>query len=131
MKALMILLAAALVLGPVSGCFKKEKDGKEKKKGALDQATDYATGKTQTDALKRAEATIIQTAIQNAVQNYVVYQGKKPISLKELVDQGLLDKKYLDGKYGLQSEFVNGKFVVRGIGRDGKPDTDDDWVKEY
>ena len=131
MKALMILLAAALVLGPISGCFKKEKEGKEKKKGALDQATDYAVGKTQTDAFKRAEAAIIQIAIQNAVENYVVYHGTKPIALKQLVDQGLLNKKYLEKKYGLQSELVNGKFVVRGIGRDGKPDTGDDWVKEY
>jgi len=50
-----------------------------------------------------------------------------------LVDAGFLNKKYTQDEWGrdLISGVQGNKLIVRSAGADKKPNTSDDWVKEY
>ena len=67
------------------------------------------------------------------MNSYEVMEGKKPDSLVELADAGYLSRQYLKDEWGrsLITERRNNKLVVRSVGPDKKPNTPDDWVKEF
>ena len=117
--------------GKEKGC---RSQGQKKKKGEFEETIDYATGKTQITAGQRTKAKLIQASINNAVNSYVIMEGKRPGSLQELVDAGLLNKKYTKDEWGRElivTRAPGNKLAVRSIGPDRKPNTSDDWVKEY
>ncbi len=132
---LQLVFTISIVICVFLGCSdagdKKEKKGK--KKGAVEETIDYVTGKTPITAGQKAKAKLIETSIRNAVNYYEVMEGKKPGSLEELVDTGYLSRQYLKDEWGrkLITERRNNKLIVRSIGPDKKPDTADDWVKEF
>jgi hypothetical protein len=136
MKKLIILLIS-FILAVFSGCSKgndKESDkDKKKEKGAVEETIDYATGKTPIYEGQKAKKTLIQLSITNAVNGFEAEEGKRPENLQQLVDAGFLNKAYLKDEWGrdLIVQSQNGKLIVRGIGPDKKPNTADDWVKQF
>ena len=132
---LQLIFTISIVICVFLGCSdagdKKEK--KKKKKGAVEETIDYATSKTPITAGQKAKAKLIEISIRNAVNSYEVMEGKKPGSLEELVDTGYLSRQYLKDEWGrkLITERRNNRLIVRSIGPDKKPDTADDWVKEF
>lgn len=126
-----------IILCLLVGCSKsgdnKEGDNKEKDKGPIEETIDYGTGKTQLTAGQKAKAQIIQISIGNAVNSFEVLEGRRPNSLQELVDAGLLNKKHKQDEWGrdLITSVQGNKLIVRSVGADKKPNTSDDWVKEY
>lgn len=119
------------------GCSKKVDENSDKsnkkEKGAVEETIDYATGKTPLYQGQKAKATVIQTMIATAVNQYELYEGKKPENLQQLVDANFLNSKYTKDEWGrdLIVQFQNGKLTVRSMGPDKKPDTADDWMKQF
>ena len=130
---LIVSIAVCLFLGCSNAGDKKDKKGEKKKKGAVEETIDYVTGKTPIAAGQKAKAKLIETSIRNAVNSYEVMEGKKPDSLVELADAGYLSRQYLKDEWGrsLITERRNNKLIVRSVGPDKKPNTPDDWVKEF
>ena len=135
MKPWPSLLSVSLTVCILLGCSGTGDNKKQKKKkGEIEETIDYATGKTQITAGQRAKAKLIQASISNAVNSYVVMEGKKPASLQDLVDAGFLNKKYTKDEWGREliiTRTADNKLIVRSIGADRKPETSDDWVKKY
>ena len=132
MKLCTVTLAALCTVCLLAGC-SGGGNKKEKNKGPVEETVDYATGKTPLDAGQKMKARLIQTSIQNAVNSFEAMEGKRPASLKELVDGGYLSKQYLKDEWGreLITRRVGEKLQVRSMGPDKKPETADDWVKEF
>jgi hypothetical protein len=136
MKKLIILLIS-FILAVFFGCSKgndKESDkDKKKEKGAVEETIDYATGKTPLYEGQKAKRKLIEVSISEAVNYYEVQEGSKPENLQQIVDAGFLNKAYLKDEWGrdLIVQSQNGKLIVRGIGPDKKPNTADDWVKQF
>ena len=136
MKKLIILLIS-FILAVFFGCSKgndKESDKDKKKEiGAVEETIDYATGKTPIYEGQKVKKTLIQLSITNAVNGFEAEEGKRPENLQQLVDAGFLNKAYLKDEWGrdLIVQSQNGKLIVRGIGPDKKPNTADDWVKQF
>lgn len=124
MKALVTFLALALLAAGPVGCGKKSDDDKDKDKdtGPIETTVDYVIGKTPIEAGARAKRTTIQVSIKNAVYMFEIENERSPISLKEVVGAGYLDKRYLNDEYGrpLEVEVKEGTFVVRSVRLDSK-----------
>ena len=136
MRRIVILLISLIVFlgfGCSKGEDKKSNKDKKKEKGAIEETIDYATGKTPVYQGQWAKAKLIQTSLFEAINQYEVMENKKPENLQQLVDAGFLNAKYTKDEWGrdLIVQSQNGKLIVRGIGPDRKPNTDDDWVKEF
>ena len=99
----------------------------------IDQTIDYGTGKTQVTALQRSKTTLKKLAIGEAVKGFEAATGRRPTSIADLVKKGYLKQDQTRDKYRreLLSGTKNGKFYVRSLGRDGKANTRDDWVKYF
>ena len=99
----------------------------------VDQTIDYGTGKTQVTALQRTKTTLKKMSIKQAVDSFMGNTGRRPTSIADLVKKGYLKQDQTRDKYRreLLSGMKNGKFYVRSLGRDGKPNTRDDWVKYF
>ena len=119
MKALVTFLALALLAAGPAGCGKKSDDDKDKDKdtGPIETTVDYVTGHTAINAKSRAQQTLTKAAIKNAIPIFEFENERSPISLKELVGAGYLDKKHLNDEYGrpLEVEVKEGTFVVRSV----------------
>ncbi len=135
MKSWPFLLSVSLMASLLMGCSGTgDTDKRQKRKGEIEEAIDYATGKTPITAGQRTKAKLIQASIANAVNSYLVMEGNKPGSLQELVDAGYLNKKYTKDEWGRElivGRTADDKLIVRSIGPDRKPNTSDDWVKKY
>jgi hypothetical protein len=118
MKGLLTLLVLAAVALSVPGCGSKgnEKD-KKKEPGAIDSTVDYLTGKTAIDAKFRAQHVAAKAAIKQGIDVFEVENGRLPISLKELVAAGYLDKQFLNDGFGkpLEVEATQDAIIVRSI----------------
>ncbi len=119
MKALVTFLALVLLAAGPAGCGKKTEDKKddEDKAGPIETTVDYVTGDTPIRAKSKAQQTVTKAAIKNAISMFEFENERSPISLKELVGAGYLDKKYLNDEYGrpLEVEARDGTFIVRSV----------------
>jgi len=106
--------------------------------GALQKAApfvhtgvDAMTGRTTIDIAESAHRSTIRSALERAIERYqAANEGQDPKSLQALVDAGYLWSSDLQDEWGrpLQSELQRDRFIVRGMGRDGKRGTEDDWT---
>jgi hypothetical protein len=100
---------------------------------AVDQTTDYLTGKTPVDILIQQTVNTRRLEIQNAVRYFEGMNGRPPKSLDELVEEGDISEedkyiKYGNVKYAIESGLTpDGKFFIQGLGKDRKKGTKDDW----
>jgi hypothetical protein len=136
MKPWLFVMPVSLAICILLGCSGtgNNNEKQKKRKSEIEEAIDYGTGKTQITAGQRTKAKLIQASIDNAVRSYAVMEGRKPTSLQELVDAGLLNKKYTKDEWGRElivTPTAHNKIAVRSMGADRKPNTSDDWVKEY
>lgn len=119
MKVLIAFLTLALLASGPAGCGKKSDDDKDKDKdtGPIETTVDYVTGHTAVRAKSRAQQTVTKAAIKNAISIFEFENERSPISLKELVGAGYLDKKCLNDEYGrpLEVEARDGTFIVRSV----------------
>ena len=99
----------------------------------VNEFTDYGTGKTQVTTLQRTKSRLKQLSIDQAVSSFVGAKGRRPTSLADLVQAGYLKQDQTRDKYGsdLISGIEGGKFYVRSIGCDKRPNTRDDWIKRF
>jgi len=129
-----IWLGVFIMLCLLISCSNSDSDGDKKKdKGPVEETINYGTGKTQLAAGQKAKAQVVQVSIGNAINSFEVLEGRKPNSLQELVDTGFLNNKNKQDEWGraLIVNIQDNKFIVRSAGADKKPNTSDDWVKEY
>ena len=106
---------------------------KESLHDQIHQVTDYTTGKTQTNILIDQTVNIRKLEIQNAVKLFEGMNARAPRSLGELIEEGLLgeEQKYIrygNVKYEIESgQTPDGRFFIRGPGKDRVKGTKDDW----
>ena len=104
---------------------------------AVDQTTDYLTGKTQINAMLRARLNTRKIEIQEAVKYFEFTNGRSPNSLEELQEQGFLteEQKYI--VHGRRKEKLtsgltpDGRLFVEWVGLDRIKGTSDDWRVEF
>ena len=100
---------------------------------AMEETTDYATGKTQTNILIQQTVNTRRIAIQQAVKYFEGMNGRPPRSLDELVEENFIgeDDKYIrygNVKYLIESGTTpEGRFFIQGVGKDRQKGTKDDW----
>lgn len=132
----LILLAIVVVWLVQRAHDEKEAEDAEKKESLGEQiheVTDYATGRTQTNILIDQTVKIRKLEIQNAVKLFEGMNARAPKSLDELIEEGLVgeEQKYIrygNVKYEIESgQTQDGRFFIRGAGRDRVKGTKDDW----
>ncbi len=81
----------------------------------------------------REERHWIWRGITDGVRAFRATRRRAPASLAEIVEAGLLGKRYLtdENHQPLESWLEDGKLVVTSIGMDGVKGTADDWRKEW
>jgi hypothetical protein len=104
---------------------------------AVDQTTDYLTGKTPANVLIQTTIRTAKIQIGDAVRLFHGMNGRHPTSLEELQEAGFISEeqkyiRYVNVKYRLLSgQTQDGHFFVRGVGPDQKEGTQDDWVEVF
>jgi hypothetical protein len=132
----LILLAIVVVWLVQRGQDEREAEKAKKKESLGDQiheVTDYTTGRTQTNILIDQTVNLRKIQIQRAVSDFEAMNGRTPKGLDELVQENLIgeeDKyiRYGNVKYEIESgQTPDGRFFIRGAGRDRVKGTKDDW----
>jgi len=138
MRYLVFIILAAIV---VTWLVQRAHDDKEAEKGGkkeslheqIDQVTDYATGKTQTDILIQQTVNLRMLEMKDAVKYFEGMNGRAPKSLEELQQEGLITEqqkyiRYGNVKYEIESGLTpDGRFFIQGPGKDRIKGTKDDW----
>jgi hypothetical protein len=123
MNRLLTLLVLVAVVLSAPGCGSKGNDKDRKKdEGAVDSTVDYLTGNTAVQAKFRAQRTLTKVTIKESIDRFQIENGRLPISLKELVGAGYLDKQFLNDEFGkpLEVEATQDHIAVRSVRIDTK-----------
>jgi c-di-AMP phosphodiesterase-like protein len=110
---------------------------KETLKEDIEQTTDYLTGRTQINVMFKAKRDRRKWEIQSAVRYFEGMEGRRPRNLEELLEKGYIIQEQMydefgKGKYKLISgQTPEGRLFIKGMGRDHKEGTSDDWHAEF
>lgn len=136
-----LILAVIVIVWIVQRAHDDKKADDSRKKESLheqiDQTTDYLTGKTPINAMIQSQWTIRKAAIQRAVGNFEIMNGRSPTSLDELIQENLIGEEQTFMRYGnvnsklLSGQDQNGRFFIQWIGMDRKAGTGDDRVEVF
>ncbi len=132
-----IVLAAIVLIWLVQRAYHDKDADKGGKKESLHEqiheVTDYTTGKTQTNILIDQTVNLRKIEIQEAVKYFEGMNARAPRSLDELQQEELIseEQKYIrygNVKYEIESGLTpDGRFFIRGVGKDRVKGTKDDW----
>ncbi len=136
-----LILAVIVIVWIVQRAHDEKKADDSRKKESLheqiDETTDYLTGKTPINAMIRSQWQIRRVAIQRAVGNFEIMNGRPPRSFEELLQENFIGEEQTYMTYGnVKSKLIsglneNGRFFVRWIGMDRKAGTGDDEVEVF
>ena len=136
-----LILAVIVIVWIVQRVHDDKKADDSRKKESLheqiDQTTDYLTGKTPINAMIQSQWTIRKTAIQQAVRNFEIMNGRQPRSFEELIQENFIGEEQTYMSYGnVKTKLIsglneNGRFFIQWIGWDRKEGTGDDRVEVY
>jgi hypothetical protein len=136
-----LILAAIIIVWAVQRTHDDKKaDDAEKKESLHDQiheTTDYLTGKTPINAMIQSQWQIRRVAIQQAVRNFEIMNGRPPNSFEELIQENFIGQEQTYMTYGnVKSKLIsglneNGRFFVQWIGMDRKAGTGDDRIEQF
>ena len=98
-------------------------------KNAFQSTTDTLSGVNTIEVGQDTKRALVQSNLQRAIREYRATIGEDPTDLHSLVSAGLLQHADLQDEWHRPLVIDNSKpFVVRSIGRDALPGTDDDWT---
>ena len=142
MRYLVFLILAVIVIVFLVQRAQDEKkaDDARKKDSLHDQiheTTDYLTGKTPINAMIQSQWQIRRVAIQQAVRNFEIMNGRPPRNFEELIQENFIGEEQTYMTYGnVKSKLIsgldeNGRFFVQWIGMDRKAGTGDDRIEQF
>ena len=98
-------------------------------RNTFQSTTNTLAGVTNIEVGQDAKRALVQTNLQRAIRQYRALNGQDPTDLNSLVSAGLMQHADLQDEWHRPLVDDNGKpFVVRSIGRDALPGTQDDWT---
>jgi hypothetical protein len=98
-------------------------------KSTFQSTTDTLASVTTIEVGQDTKRELLQSNLKRAIHEYRATIGAEPTDLHSLVAAGLLQHADLQDEWHRPLVIDNGKpFVVRSIGRDALPGTEDDWT---